>query len=290
MTQVLINSLAGACLSLLIGISFWLVYATTRTFYVSHAAAITLGAYGCYWFTKLGGLPLFVAIFIATVVVALGFVALEKLFFQTLRSQAKSWVGLVTSIGVYVVLQNLISLGFGDETLVLRSGAIAVGQKIGDAYVTGTQKLIIVGSVVLFSSVAMLLAITRLGRAIRGVASNPDLCVLLGVSPRTITYWAIGIGSALAAVAGVLSTLDTDMMPTMGFRLLMNGVVVMIIAGSGSIRGFVWAALMLSLAQHLAAYFLDAKWMDAVAFLILIVFLIWKPLGFSGRRLKKVEV
>lgn len=290
MTQVLINSLAGACLSLLIGVSFWLVYAPTRTFYISHAAAITLGAYGCYWLKYHTGAPLFVAACMATVVAALGFVALEKFFFQTLRRGAESWVGLVASIGVYIVLQNLVSLGFGDETLVLRSGPIAAGKKIGDAYVTGTQELIIVSSVVLFASVAMLLAATRLGRGIRGVASNPDLCVLLGISPNTITRWAISVGSALAAIAGVLSALDFDMTPTMGFRLLMNGVVVMIIAGVGGIGGFVWAALLLALAQHLAAYYLDAKWMDAIAFLILIVFLIWKPLGFSGRRLKKVEI
>lgn len=275
---------------MLIGLSFWLVYAPTRTFYISHAVAITLGAYGCYWLNNYVGLPLLAAICIAVIFTTFGFVVLEKFFFQTLRSGAKSWVGLVASIGVYIVLQNLISMGFGDEPLMLRSGPVVVGHKIGYAYVTGTQELIIVISSVLFASVAMLLAATKLGRGIRGVASNPDLCVILGISPESITRWAVGVGSALAAIAGVLSALDFDMTPTMGFRLLMNGVVVMIIAGVGGIGGFVWASLLLALAQHMAAYYLDAKWMDAVAFLILIGFLIWKPLGFSGRRLKKVEV
>lgn len=290
MTQVIINSLSGACLNLLIAVSFWLVYAPTRTFNISHGAAITFGAYGCYWFSYYVGLPLFAAACIATGVVAVCFVALDKVFFQTLRSGAKSWVGLVASIGVHIVLLNLVSLGFGDETKVLRSGPVVVGKKVGAAYVTGDQELIIVTSAVLFASVALLLKASKLGRGIRGLASNPDLCVILGISPDSITRLAIGLGSALAGIAGVLSALDFDMTPTMGFRLLMNGVVVMIIAGVGGVGGFVWAALLLAFAQNLAAYYLDAKWMDAVAFLILIGFLIWKPLGFSGRRLKKVEV
>jgi branched-chain amino acid transport system permease protein len=210
--------------------------------------------------------------------------------FQGFRSAAKSWVGLVASIGLYVLLQNVVSIGFGDETLVLRADPITVGRQVGNAFVTSTQGLIVLASVVLFAGTAALLATTKLGRAIRGVASNPDLCVLLGIEPRRIARWAIGIGSALAALAGTLSGFDSDLTPTMGFRLLMNGVVVMIIGGIGGIGGFPLAALLLALAQHLAAYYLDAKWMDAAAFLILITFLIWKPLGFRGRRLRKVEV
>ncbi len=76
----------------------------------------------------------------------------------------------------------------------------------------------------------------------------------------------------------------------MGFRLLLNGVIVMIISGSETFLSFVGASLILAITQHLAAFFLDAKWMDAISFTILIAFLIWKPLGFRGRRLKKIEV
>ncbi len=289
MTQVLINSLAGACLYLLIAISFWLSYATTKSFYLSHAAAISFGAYGYYWLHICIGLPLVAAFCVAIGVTSIGFVALEQLLFYRLRDGNK-WVGLVASIGVYIVLQNLISLAFGDETLSLRSHSAVIGQKIGDAYVTGTQELIIAGGAVLFTGIVILLITTKLGRGIRAVASNSDLCVILGINPETITRFAMGVGSALAAVAGVFSAMDSDMKPTMGFGLLMNGVVVMIVAGVGNTGGFAWAALLLAVAQNVAGYYLDARWMDAVAFFILIGFLIWKPLGFSGRQLKKVEV
>ena len=80
------------------------------------------------------------------------------------------------------------------------------------------------------------------------------------------------------------------MTPTFGFNLLLYGVVAMIIGGVGSTRGLIAGSLLVATAQHLAAYYIDTKWMNAVTYIILILFLIWKPLGFSGNRLKKVEV
>jgi branched-subunit amino acid ABC-type transport system permease component len=94
----------------------------------------------------------------------------------------------------------------------------------------------------------------------------------------------------MAGIAGILIAFDTDMTPTMGFSWLLYGVVAMIIGGVGSTWGLLGGALLLATAQHLAAYYIGSQWMDAVAYIILILFLIWKPLGFSGKRLKKVEI
>ncbi len=98
------------------------------------------------------------------------------------------------------------------------------------------------------------------------------------------------VSSALAAIAGILIALDVDMTPTFGFNYFLYGVVAMIIGGVGSYRGLIFGSLLLASAQHLAAYYIDTKWIDAVAYMILILFLIWKPLGFSGLRLKKIDI
>lgn len=111
-----------------------------------------------------------------------------------------------------------------------------------------------------------------------------------GINPSTVILWAFGIGSGLAAIAGILVAFDTDMTPTMGFNLLLYGIVAMIIGGVGSTWGLVGGAFLLATAQHLSAYPINSKWMDAIAYIILILFLIWKPLGFSGKRLKKIKI
>ena len=92
------------------------------------------------------------------------------------------------------------------------------------------------------------------------------------------------------ACAGILIASDVDMTPTMGFDWLLYGVVAMIIAGTGKTRYLVLASLLLATAQHLSAYFFDSKWMNATAYVILIIFLYFRPYGFSGRKIKKTEV
>ena len=110
------------------------------------------------------------------------------------------------------------------------------------------------------------------------------------IRKELVSTVGIAIGSALMACAGILIAADIDMTPTMGFDWLMYGVVAMIIGGMGKMRYMILGALLLATAQQLSAYFLDSKWMNATAYIILVVFLYFRPFGFSGKKLKKTEV
>ena len=79
------------------------------------------------------------------------------------------------------------------------------------------------------------------------------------------------------------------MTPTFGFKIFFYGVVVMIIGGVGSFKGLLFSSIILAIAQNLVGYFLDTKWMDTTTYIILIGFLLWKPLGFSGKKLKNFD-
>lgn len=128
---------------------------------------------------------------------------------------------------------------------------------------------------------------TTIGKQVKAVSSNPNLSGILGLSKDRVIMWGVGIGTALVAVAGILIAADTDMTPTMGFNWLLYGVVALTVGGLGKIRYLVLGALILATAQHLAAFYLDSKWMNATAYIILIVFLYFRPYGFSGKQLKK---
>jgi len=197
---------------------------------------------------------------------------------------------MIASLGIYIVLQNVVSMIWGDSTKSIRFWDIKVGHEFLGAYITTIQIITIVVCLTLFVACTLFMKYSRIGRNIRAVASNPELANIMGISSDRTILWAFGIGSALAAVAGILIAFDTDMTPTMGFRWLLYGVVAMIIGGVGSSWGLIGGALLLATAQHLAAYYIGSQWMDAVAYVILILFLIARPLGFSGKRLKKVEV
>jgi len=289
MIQVLINTMSSASLIALIALSFWFVYAPTRTFYFSHAAAIPLGAYGTYYLqSRLNFCTVFATGF-SVLAIAAFFVCVDFLLLRHFRSNSKGWTGLVASIGLYAVLQNLISLAFGDETLLLHAGRVQLGQKVGNGFMAPSQEVIVVVSVLAFCFCGLLLFGTKLGRGIRAVASNQSLALIFGISPTRVVSYAIAIGCALAALGGVLYAYDMDLKPRMGFPLLMRGVVALIVAGVGSISGLIYAAFLLALAQNLTAYFFGVQWMDTVTYSVLIVFLMWRPLGFKGDAIRRIE-
>lgn len=271
--------------------SFSLIYYPTKFFNLTHAIIITFGAYLTFLFANQFSLPLTFSV-IAAILSATCISLLCELFvYRPMRKKNfPALPYLIASIGLYVVLQNCISLYFGDDTKIIRTGEITVGNEIFGAYITNIQIITILVSIALFVAVNFFLQFTSVGKSIRAVSSNPELCNIYGISSNRVILFAFGIGSALAAVAGILSAMDTNMTPTFGFNLLLYGVVVMIIGGVGNTRGLIAGALLVAMAQHLAAYYIDTKWMDAVAYIILILFLIWKPLGFSGVRLRKVEI
>jgi branched-subunit amino acid ABC-type transport system permease component len=197
---------------------------------------------------------------------------------------------LIASLGLYLIFQNCISMLWGDDTKSIRTGIIKVGNEIFGAYITDLQILIIVICLTLFSINFLFLKYNNIGRKIRAVASNQELSSIVGINSNKVILWSFAIGSGIAAISGILVASDTGLTPTMGFNLLLYGIVAMIIGGVGSTKGLIGGAFLLSAAQHFTAYYFDSKWMDAVTFIILILFLVWKPLGFSGKHLKKIEI
>jgi branched-subunit amino acid ABC-type transport system permease component len=291
MIQNALNILSSYFIYLLVVISYSIIYYSTKFFHIAHAVIITIAAYLVFLFSFELSLPFWAAISLAITGAACIGVLCEMLIYRQMRKRnLPSLVYLIVSLGLYVVLQNLISLYFGDDTKVINTAEINVGHQIFGAYITTVQVITLCVSFALFIGVNLFLRFTSIGKSIRAVSSNPELCNIYGISSNKIILIAFAIGSALAGVAGILSAMDTNMTPTFGFNLLLYGVVAMIIGGVGSTRGLLAGSLLVATAQHLAAFYLDTKWMDAVTYVILILFLIWKPLGFSGNRLKKVEV
>ena len=289
--QILANILIALSIFLLIANSYSLIYYTTKFFHIAHAVVISSSAYFVFLFANKFSIPFSVSIVFAIVSATLLGILCEVVVYSQMRKRNVPILGyLIASIGLYVVLQNCISLFFGDDPKIINTAEVTVGNQIFGAYITTIQIITVFVSIALFIAVNLFLYFTSTGKSIRAVSSNPELCNIYGISSNKIILIAFGIGSALAATAGILSAMDTNMTPTYGFNLLLYGLVAMIIGGIGSTRGLLAGSLLVATTQHLSAYYIDTKWMEAVTYIILILFLIWKPLGFSGKRLKKVEV
>jgi branched-chain amino acid transport system permease protein len=265
--QILLNIFIASAVYLLIALSFSLIYNLLKIFHITHSIIITSGAYFVYFFNNRFLFPLPVSILLAIAAAVVIGVICEILIYRRMRKRNVATLSyLIVSIGLYVVLQNLISLYFGDDTKIINTAEIVVGHQFFGAYISTIQIITICVSLALFIGVNLFMHFTSTGKSIRAVSSNPELCNIYGISSNKIILIAFALGSALAAVAGILSAMDTNMTPTFGFNLLLYGVVAMIIGGVGSTRGLLAGSLMVATAQHLAAFYLDTKWMDAVTY------------------------
>ena len=206
------------------------------------------------------------------------------------KKKASSMILLLASLGIYIVLQNVISMVFGDDTKSIRFGVVKEGLNVFGARITPIQVLIIGTSIILVIVVALFLKWSKMGKAMRAVANDSELANSSGIDSKRVILWTFAIGSALAGIAGILVALDVDMTPTMGMNALMMGVVVVIIGGVGSIPGLILGALLLGLAQHLGIWKISSQWQDAIAFIILFTFLLLKPEGFLGKKVKKAKI
>ena len=289
--QIIINIFYSSIVFALIGLSFSMIYFAAKFFNLAHATTLTFSAYFTYLFSIQLNFPLPISIPLAIIcATAVGMLSEITLYKPLRKRNASPMILMIASLGLYIVLQNIISIIWGDSTQSIRTWDTRVGNEFFGAFITNIQIITIAVCLTLFAVCVFFMKYSRIGRNIRAVASNPELSNIVGIHSDRVILWAFGIGSVLAAVAGILIAFDMDMRPTMGFNWLLFGVVAMIIGGVGSNWGLVGGALLLATAQHLAAYYIGSQWMNAVAYIILILFLIAKPLGFSGKRLKKVEI
>ena len=290
-SQIIINIIIAFSIFNLAALSFSLIYQTTRFFHFAHAVVFTFGAYFTFLFSQLIGWSLVSAILTAIVAACLIGCMAEWFIYRPLRKRkSSSIVLLLASLGIYIVLQNLISLFFGDETKSIRTWEVREGIEIAGAYVTPVQIVIIATSIAIVILVSGYLMLAKTGKAMRAVASDSELSKLSGIKSDRIILISFAIGSALAGIAGILVALDVDMTPTMGMNMLLMGVVAMIIGGVGSIWGIVLGSLLLATAQNLAVWYISSQWMDATAFAILLLFLLFKPEGFMGKKIRRTEV
>lgn len=290
-SQIIVNILITAAMYLLVAVSFTIIYYPAKFFHIAQAAVISIAAYFAYFFNQQLHFSLAISIFLSVILSIILSIILELFIYRPLRKKNIAPLGLmIASIGLYVVLQNIISLTWGDDTLRLNTFQVVQGHNIFGALVTNVQIISFFVTLILFVFVITISKYTTFGKSLRAVSDNAELSNIYGINSNKVILFSFVLGSALAACAGILTAADTNMTPTFGFNLLLYGVVVMIIGGVGSYEGLVGGALLVSAAQHLAAFYIDTKWMEAMAYLILIVFLIWKPYGFSGNRLRKVEI
>ncbi len=289
--QLILNGLAQGCVYLIVALSFAFIYRVVRFFHFSHGIVFAFGPYCALFFVKCLGFSSFYSIPLAILFCGAFGCLMEVTIYRPLRKQGSSPLALLlASLGIYVVAQNAISFLYSDETQSIRQGEIRRGFEFIGAIITPIQIQTILVSLIVAVGSALLLAKTGMGKAMRAVANDLDLARCCGVDSDRIILSTFAIGSALAGLGGTLVALDIDMTPTMGMNPLLMALVAMVVGGIDTIRGITFGALFLGLAQSVAVWKLGSQWQSAIAFIILLIFLVVRPQGRLGYRMRQTQI
>lgn len=290
MLQVVINTFFLSTIYALLGLSFQYIFRTVHFFHLSHAIFISIVGYFVFSLSSLMYLPLSISIVFSLIISIAINLVIYRIYTPLLNEKAANWQLLVVSLGIHIILENCISLCWGDETKSFRNWQIEEGYNLFGAYITNIQVIALIVCISLISISEIFLNRNRIGKKIKAISANSELGQIIGISKEKVTVLSFIIGTLFASIAGILIAADVNMTPTMGFSWLLYGVVAMIIGGIGKTYHLLFGAILLASSQHLSAYYIGSKWMNAVTFIILILFLAWRPYGLSNKKIKKVEI
>lgn len=286
--QLLLNGIIAGSIYALIASGFSIIYSTNKFVHFAHGGVVALSAYVLYWLFSGLGLNFYISSLLTIAFAGfLGFIVYQFIYKPLKGKGASTSVLLIASIAILIFVESLNILLFGADIKTIKFLEIKQGLSIFGAIITPLQIFIIASSIILFFSLHFFMKKSKLGRAMRAVSGNKDVAEIVGIDSVKIFRWSFIIGSAIAGIAAVLVSLEQNIQPTMGTGLIIKGFTGAVIGGIGNVPGAILGSLILGLAENFGIWFLPSGYKDAIAFVLLFVFLLFRPQGILGTKFKK---
>lgn len=288
--QHLINGLTLGAIYSLIALGYTMVYGILKFINFAHGEILMFGTYASYMLyyflcdPSKGGTFVIIAFAISmlfgiAVSAAMG-VAIEKVAYKPLR-KAPRLAPLLSAIGVSIILMNLASMIFGTKSKKFDYPFDNTPLHIGDASITPNQIMILVVGLVIMVALKLFVDKSRLGKAMRATSENQAAASLMGINVHSIISLTFAIGSALAAVAGILIAMEFKVYPTMGQLAGLKAFIAAVVGGIGNITGAMVGGILLGLLETFGVVIIGIPQglKDTIAFSVLILILLIKPSG-----------
>ena len=279
----LINGISLGSVYAIIALGYTMVYGIAKMLNFAHGDIIMVGAYVCFFATGQFGLPPIAGVLLAMVVCTILGMVIERLAYKPLR-QAPSLAVLITAIGVSYFLQNSALLLWKSDPKVFTSVVPGGALTLGSVNITYVALVTVLSCVVIMLVLSFFTGHTKLGKAMRACSEDKAAAQLMGIDVNRTISMTFAIGSALAAVAGVLlcSTYPT-LMPTTGSLPGIKAFTAAVFGGIGSIPGAFLGGLLLGIIEAMAKAYISTNLANSIVFAVLIVVLLVKPAGLLGR-------
>ena len=285
----LINGISLGSVYAIIALGYTMVYGIAKMLNFAHGDVIMIGAYISFCVTQYLKLPAWLSVLAAMFVCTLLGMTIERLAYKPLRS-APSLAVLITAIGMSYLLQNLALLIWGSNpksfTSIISFGPVRLFD--GQLIISDVAIVTVLACILIMLALTWFTGKTRMGKAMRAVSEDKGAAQLMGVNVNRTISVTFAIGSALAAIAGVLlCSAYPTLMPTTGSMPGIKAFTAAVFGGIGSSPGAMLGGILLGILEIFGKSYISTELGDAIVFAILIVILLVKPAGLLGKKIRE---
>lgn len=285
----LISGISLGSVYAIIALGYTMVYGIAKMLNFAHGDVIMVGAYVCFFAISHFGFSPLLAVPLAMLVCTVLGVIIERLAYKPLRA-APSLAVLITAIGVSYFLQNAAQLLWTSNPKVFPSvlGDQALKLFGGELSISLNAILTIVACIVIMLGLTWFTGKTKMGKAMRACSEDKGAAQLMGINVNATISMTFAIGSALAAIAGVLlCSAYPTLVPTTGSMPGIKAFTAAVFGGIGSIPGAVLGGILLGIIEIFAKAYISTQLSDAIVFIVLIIILLVKPAGLMGKQIRE---
>jgi branched-chain amino acid transport system permease protein len=285
--QQLINGLSVGSMYALIAIGYTLVYGVLRFINFAHSDVFMVGSFAGLYLGRgfahgslAGGL---LVMFGSMLICAALGILIERFAYRPLRNRSKLTV-LITAIGMSLLLENTGQLVFGANPQAFPETFPSRKFEMGQLVVSSKDLVVLVVTVALVAALQFIVQRTKIGTAMRAVSFNPQAATLMGININVVISFTFGLGSALAAAAGILWAFKFPKIdPLMGVMPGLTAFVAAVLGGIGNIPGAALGGLLIGVIETFVKGSRWSTWTEAIAFVLLILILLFRPAGLLGK-------
>jgi branched-chain amino acid transport system permease protein len=283
-TQIFINSIISALLLSLVAIGFNLIYNTTKVFHLAHGAMYVSSVYAFFelntYFQKNlpHGISVTLSIILTLLMISIFIVLIEYLVYRPLyRKKVSSAISLISSLGVYLLVINIITFFFGNESISLDNNYKII---ISNDYfkLTNIEIIHIIISAGLIT-IILLLSRTKYYTQIKAITYNYSVAEKFGINIQRTRIIASVCGTILVGIAGIMKGYEIAIEPNAGLTIVLTASVAVIIGGVNSLRGTIIACFVIALIENFSVKFIPTQWKEMLTYTLLIVVLIFYQQG-----------
>lgn len=289
MTTLVQNLMFGIFVGSIYGIAavgLALVFGVMKMLNVAHGELLMVGGYVSFWLFHSAGVDPFLSLLVSVPVMFLLGVILNQLLFRYIsrfETEHKIRNSLLISFGLVLILQNLAQQLWSADDRSIQTAYSGVGFNVLGIALPYTRLANVGLALLVVLVLHLFLTRTYAGKAIRATAEEWESAILVGVNIRRTYLLTLGLSAALAAIAGTLVAIGYGLSPSIGLQWTLKALVVVVLAGTGSIFGVFPAGLLLGVGEALSGIVAGAEYREVFGLLIFIVILVIRPQGLFGR-------